>query len=121
MGAWIASVRKASPSLSSARDRPESLQNFGRVRSDRLAYHQKFDDVEATFATFIFRYKRLRLVKPFREFMLSEAGVLSGLDHKRRKGVLAFRMNRFVKFARASCHRRGTLIRSSDYPKTGLN
>src|SRR5437879_6573810 len=28
-------------------------------------------------------------------------------------------MDRFVEFSRASSHRRGRLIRSSDYPKTG--
>src|ERR1700694_4694038 len=51
--------------------------------------------------------------------MLGQARALSRPNHKLGKGALALRMDRFVEFARAGSHRRGRVIRSSEYPKKG--
>ena len=53
------------------------------------------------------------------ELVLGQACVFSRFNHKIAESALAFRMDRFVEFARAGSHRRGRLIRSSDYPKKG--
>src|SRR5258708_31662649 len=53
------------------------------------------------------------------EFVLGQTCAFSRFNHKIAESALAFRMDRFVEFARAGSHRRGRLIRSSDYPKKG--
>jgi hypothetical protein len=57
--------------------------------------------------------------KPSGELLLGEASSIARLDQQLAKSCLAKRMDGFSDSARARGHRRGRLIRTSDYPKTG--
>src|SRR6202011_4112367 len=97
----------------------QDLQQFIGVRFDGLTNLDKFHDVDTPFAAFIFGDKRLRPTKTPGELVLCQAGGFARPDHQLAESGLSCRMDRFVEFARTRGHRRGRLIRSSDYPKIG--
>src|ERR1700738_4611957 len=86
----------------------QCFQKFCWIRSDRLTDGHEFDDIDAALPAFIFGDKRLRFVKSLGKFVLGQPSALSRLNHKLGKGALAFRMDRFVKFSRASSHLKWT-------------
>jgi hypothetical protein len=94
-------------------------QQFIGVCFNGLTNLDEFDDVDTPFAAFVFGDKRLRSMKALGELVLCQAGSLARRDHQIAKGSLSYGMDRFVEFSRTCSHRRGRLIRSSDYPKRG--
>jgi hypothetical protein len=97
----------------------ERLQEADRIRPDRPGDGQKFKDIDATLATLVFGDEGLVHTELFGELLLREAGSSTRLDQQLAKSSLARRMDGLSDSARAGGHRRGRLIRTSDYPKTG--
>jgi hypothetical protein len=95
------------------------LQEPDRIRPDCPGDGQKFKDIDATFATLVFGNEGLMHTEPSCELLLRETGSTACLDQQLAKDGLARRMDRLSDSARARGHRRGRLIRTSDYPKTG--
>jgi hypothetical protein len=97
----------------------QDLQQFIGVRFDGLTNLDKFHDVDTPFAAFVFGDEGLRSTKALGELVLCQAGSFARPDHQLAERGLRRGMDGLVKFARTSSHRRGRLIRSSDYPKKG--
>jgi hypothetical protein len=97
----------------------QRLQEADRVSPDRPGDGQKLKDIDATLATLVFSNEGLMHPEPFGELLLGEASLTARLDQQLAKGSLAMRMDGFADSARARSHRRGRLIRTSDYPETG--
>ena len=96
-------------------------QDFNRIGADRLGNSDKFNDVDASFATFIFGYKRLRPFEPLGELLLRQIGLGACFDHQLAEDLLLPGVDRFDNAARPSRHKRGRLIPLSDYPITGYS
>ena len=97
----------------------QALQKFRGIGSDSSADSHEFHDVDSPLTALIFGDEGLRSTKALGELMLRQVSSLARLDHQFAEDGLFRGMDGFVEFARASCHRRGRLIRTSDYPKTG--
>ena len=97
------------------------LQQFIGVRFDGLTNLDKFHDVDTPFAAFVFGDEGLRSTKALGELVLCQAGGFARPDHQLAESDLSCGMDRFAEFARAGSHRRGRLIRTSDYPKRGYS
>ena len=99
----------------------QSLQQFIGVRFNGLTNLDKFHDVDTPFAAFVFGDEGLRSTKALGELVLCQAGGFARPDHQLAESDLSCGMDRFAEFARAGSHRRGRLIRTSDYPKRGYS
>jgi hypothetical protein len=97
----------------------QHLQQFTGVCFERLTNFDKFHDVDSPLTALIFGDEGLRSTKALGELMLRQVSSFARLDHQFAEDGLFRGMDGFVEFARASGHRRGTLIRTSDYPKKG--
>jgi len=97
----------------------ERLQQPSRISPDRPGDGQEFKDIDATLATLVFGDEGLMRTELSGELLLGETGAIASLDQQLAKGCLPRGMYRFSDAARARGHRRGRLIRTSDYPKTG--
>ena len=76
------------------------LQKLRGVRSDRPANRHKLYDIDSAFAALVFGNERLRLMESLGETVLGQTCAFSRFNHKIAESALAFRMDRFVEFAR---------------------
>jgi hypothetical protein len=76
------------------------LQKFRRAHSDRSANRHKLYDIDSAFAALVFDNERLRLMEWLGEIVLGQTCAFSRFNHKIAESALAFRMDRFVEFAR---------------------
>jgi hypothetical protein len=97
----------------------QRLQQPDRILPDRPGDSEKLKDIDAALAALVLGYEGLMLSKPFGQLLLCETGVLACFNQQLAKGSLARRMDGLSDSARARGHRRGRLIRTSDYLKTG--
>jgi hypothetical protein len=110
---WIAGLRRIRTLLLK---RPQDANRGG---PDCPRNGQELHDVDPSLAALVLGDKRLVFLEPLGEVMLRQIRSDAGFDHQLAKRLLAGRMDGFAYTARARCHRRGRLIRSSDYPKMG--
>jgi hypothetical protein len=71
------------------------------VSADGLSDGQKFNDIDPTFAAFVFGDKRLGPFQALCEVVLGQACCLASLNHQLAKGQMARRMDGFADAARA--------------------